>query len=92
MCHLNWLAKSALKSNQVNSHIWVKWVTFWVTHVTESDHKKLDNPVHTFKNGDYTFRAGFRVFIKTSDYHSIVNVIQYCLFCERIASYLLLIS
>ena len=35
----------ALKPDQVNPHIWVKW-TIWVT---ELNHRKLDNLVYIFK-------------------------------------------
>ena len=42
----------------VNPYILVKWVTFfWVTWITRSNHRKLDNPVYTFKNSNHGFRT-----------------------------------
>ena len=47
-----------MKLGLVNPHIQVKWVTFLgVKWVTGSNHRKLDNLVYIFKNGDYGFRA-----------------------------------
>ena len=52
------LTITVLKPGRVNPHIRVKRVTFfWVTWVTESNHRKPDNVVSIFKNGNHGFRA-----------------------------------
>ena len=55
------LTITVLKPGWVNPHIRVKRVTFfwvtWVTWVAESNHRKPDNVVSIFKNGNRRFRA-----------------------------------